>query len=72
MLPQGKHLLCGQGLLEKLLDLIHFSPIAIVRTAAVQCVVQLVTTSSLRYYNIYYSFFKKTLIDFFSFAVMKI
>ena len=72
MLPQGKHLLCGQGLLEKLLDLIHSSPIAIVRTAAVQCVVQLVTTSSLRYYNIYYSFFKKTLIDFFSFAVMKI
>lgn len=47
MLPQGKHLLCGQGLLEKLLDLIHSSPIAIVRTAAVQCVVQLVTTSSL-------------------------
>jgi hypothetical protein len=52
MLPQGKTLLCGQGLLEKLLGLIRSSPVAKVRTAAVQCLVQLITSSSLRYYTI--------------------
>ncbi|XP_032794731.1 importin subunit alpha-2 [Daphnia magna] len=45
MLPQGKNILCSQGFVDKVLTLID-SPYENVRTSAVQCLVQFVSTSS--------------------------
>lgn len=62
MLPQGKAMLCSQGLLDKLLSLIP-SPFGNVRTAAAQCLVQLITTTLLRYFYCF-NFLEDTQIHF--------
>lgn len=45
MLPQGKAILCAQGLVDKVVTLFD-SPFGNIRVSAVECLIQYISTSS--------------------------